>query len=188
MIVFEGTNRTGKSTLAKNISGLLGLPIIRVCNISGNKGLAPMAVDIEELGAKTNDFYEDMVIMEFMNQLYDKPKAIFDRSLPSAHAYRVYKGKEGLSDEILKWWFESLRRKNGLYVWVVSDYYEISEKRGVKEGWMETPDEYSKLMLAFDDLYEMAFDCDCKVLRLENNKEKEIEENTMKILRKLNEP
>lgn len=187
MIVFEGTNKTGKSTLAKNVSGLLGMPIIRVCNISDNMGLAPMMDDIEHLGIKANDFYEDMVMMEFMNQMKYTPKLIFNRSLPSAHAYRVYKGKEGLTKEILEWWFESLRMKDGLYVWVVADYYEIERERGLKKGWMETPDEYSKLMLAFDDLYEMAVDCDCRVLRLENNKWTDVEKNTLEILRKINE-
>ncbi len=186
MIVFEGTNRTGKSTLAKNVSGLLNMPIIRVCNISGNAGLAPMIEDIEELGAKTNDFYEDMVIMEYIRQSRQRQSVILDRSLPSAHAYRVYKDKQGLSKEILEWWFEALRFQGGLYVWVVSDYEFISE-RGLKKGWMETPDQYAKLMLAFDDLYELALDCGCKILRLENNKDIEIERNTMKILRKLSE-
>jgi len=183
MIVFEGINKTGKTTIAEKLSGVVKFPIVRVVNVSQNKGLAPLVKSIEQLGSPTNDFYEDMVIMEFINQTGFK-SVILDRSLPSSVAYRFYKNRKVISSDILNWWFTSLKANNGLYVWVDSSWEQV-HSRGLKQGWMENHGEYLDLHRVFFTLYELAKNMKVNCVKIYNESGTKIEDCVDQIMNQL---
>jgi len=179
MIVFEGINKTGKTRLASEVSKNLLMPIVRVVNVSANKGLAPLKQSIESYGVKTNDFYEDLVIMEYINQTGFN-NVILDRSIPSSSAYRYYKQDKVMSNDIMEYWFKSLKNNDGLYVWVDVRWTTV-KKRGLKIGWLETEKQYNDLHKIFGYMYLMAKEMGVKTLHLKNETEFDYYENLQMI-------
>ena len=96
LIVVEGIDGSGKTTLAKELSGYYKIPIYSMNkDIKYGKFLKEWASGIT-----------DVCIFDFMLQI-PKVKVIIDRSLPSNYAYR-----KGIDNDILGIWYNFVNLLN----------------------------------------------------------------------------
>jgi thymidylate kinase len=121
IILLEGINNAGKTTFASYLSGIIDHRIIRINDVSHNKGLSVFNDLFLEFGFRGNDFFEDMVVMEFMKQsnFHD---VILDRSIVSSYVYRKLKTGFGLPSDFMKWFFLMLRDNHGIVLNFKIDY------------------------------------------------------------------
>lgn len=164
IIILEGSNGVGKSTYAKELASVLGIPIFRPFR-HGNTDLHRKNVNEEapeerlaKFGVEVNTHIEDFFAADFLAAT--GAKVVLDRSLPSALAYgqlgsgrwdTLYKSKN-VCQEMAEVWQEIIRAGgvNVLYVWLVCDH-AVAKGRG--DGWKPTKVQREKLDRMFQEVF-----------------------------------
>lgn len=128
IIVLEGVNGVGKSTLAAGLAKELGGRIVRPFRHGAEHMDADeRAADLKALGIPVNTYVEDMFVADFLRQTQAGAEApvILDRSLPSAVAYGPLDGVVGgtvasptRTDRLLREWIGALSELDVRYIWV----------------------------------------------------------------------
>lgn len=141
IIVLEGLNKVGKSALARLLSDKTGIPIIKLFNREKPDGLYGLKQDLLEYGIVANDFYEDVLALETINQL-GSTHAILDRSIISASVYRKYDIPWG----IWNYWFTIFSQLEGRYIWIDGEYdFYLQRCEEAGEERKHTSEEWSRL-------------------------------------------
>lgn len=163
IIVFEGNDKVGKSTLAKALSEEIGFPIVRVFK---DESIVKLSNEVARIG-KMNDAFEDIVIMEMINQT--GIDVILDRSLPSADCYRRLRKEEPVDIKLISWWFNCLRKNQGFYIWVTaSNEFATKAFKKNKEKKRYTKIEYMRLEQYFQWYHGMCNKNHCKHKTIHN--------------------
>ena len=107
IIVVDGVNRSGKTTLIKSLSGILSIPVVSIYSRNNPSSLFCIKDELLKSGATTNDFFEDIVVTEMVDQIgANKIDFIVDRFFLSAMSYRIMRmGSVGIEEGIVNWWF-----------------------------------------------------------------------------------
>ena len=107
MIILEGADGTGKTTLANRLKDSLDFPIIKAFQ-NTNEDL------LKELKIPTNSYHEDFYFLEYWDQL-GRPDCVLDRSIISGFIYeRQYKFKAAIA---LNYWLSRLLPyKDDIYI------------------------------------------------------------------------
>jgi thymidylate kinase len=163
VIVFEGIDKSGKTTLANILSKELDIPVLRVFK---NNSAKIMNI-VDSYGCKSNDFFEDIVIMDII--LQTGMDVILDRSLPSADCYRRIRGERSIDMEIIRWWRNSLVNVGGVYVWVKASHSFVTSAFHTEKMKMRyTKKNYIRLDDLFHYHYTIAMH-DVKCIRILNS-------------------
>lgn len=128
VVIFEGIDKTGKSTLARKISNTVNYKILRVFDKQKKEDtLYSISKHFRDFNFPVNDYYEDLIITETLSQMKDV-NVILDRTVVSGDVYRKLCGKREIPKEIMEWWYKKLESMNALYIWVDSSYEDILER------------------------------------------------------------
>lgn len=162
IIVVEGIDKVGKTTLANNLAKELDFKHpIRVFKGDEwlNKFIGPY---------KVNDYFEDLVIMDVADKL--KVDVVLDRSLPSGSIYRMIKGGGLLYRNVMVWWYEKLSKNNGVYIWVdanMEKVYDNFEKCGDKMRYDLF--DYDEMKKQFSNYYYAAMTYSIKCIKIDTS-------------------
>jgi hypothetical protein len=125
-VIFEGVNRSGKTTVARMLCDQLSAKYVKVRNRQDVRTLYGIEQQIIDAGYKPNAFYEDVMVMETVEQIFPGPQhrifggVVLDRSLISAIVYNdLYSENLPIPEEVLHWWMGKVL--DGGWVHVVLD-------------------------------------------------------------------
>jgi thymidylate kinase len=112
LIVIEGVNGVGKTTLAKSLSEYLGIRIFKPFRTDHDIHWGTghhLEQSLARFGVPVNSHQEDFFIADFL-ATYTEAEAILDRGMPSAVGYGMARGDIGEADgaAMLLWWFDRL--------------------------------------------------------------------------------
>lgn len=156
VIVLEGHNGVGKSSLARALSTKLGVPIIRPFRNAntdqhlGHEGTGPTAINValRSFGVPVNTFVDDFYVADFLAA--SKVGAILDRSMPSAIAYGFMRHEMSLGhgQKLLDLWQTMLlSAQRTLYVQLGAPK-DVLKKR-CEGRWFPSAKEFDRLDKAF---------------------------------------
>lgn len=172
IIIVEGIDRTGKSTIVKELSKRLHIPIIKVYdkNRQAKNGLYDLGDKIRDCGFKMNDFFEDIIVTQTLSQLHGQYiSAIMDRSLPSADVYRAVRKEKRIDIELIRWWWNKLRWLNSCYVYVSADWGFIKKAFSHNDEKLRyKKSEYVYMDQIFNWYYRMATEYKVPKIKIKN--------------------
>lgn len=160
IIILEGLNGTGKTTVAKALSDLLGAPIYkpfrRETDVHYTGENQRQLFLKNRLHLPINTHIEDLYIADFISVV--RPRMILDRSLPSAIAYGLAEGdpllpKQEDLDQLVRFWETLLLPASPLYVWMHAPY-KVAQERCQGREWPLTPEKSKLLYQQFDCVYD----------------------------------
>lgn len=170
IIVFEGVNKVGKTTLMEKISNKLSIPCFR--NMKNP--------DMKEISGfcHYNDFNEDIVIFNLLRTIGGS--ILLDRSISSDCIYKrminVY-----FPQEILEWWKIKLLELKVIYIWVDSPWDEINNRKNHSEIKFE---KYEYLTKEYRNLYDYLSSCGVRTIHFNNTGD--INKNVDELMIKIN--
>jgi thymidylate kinase len=130
IIILEGLNATGKSTLASQLSGELGYPVIRMFRRSTDDHLDGGLVQYvrQSFGIPANTYIEDAFVAETL--VLTKASAILDRSMPSGTAYGILENRIDLVhiQQLMEFWCDILCRVQTQVIFAHSDRVERARR------------------------------------------------------------
>jgi thymidylate kinase len=144
LICFEGINRAGKSTISKELGHQIGVPVFRAFK---HPDMDLLKVECEKEGFRPNDFFEDLVVMDYVRQT--KSSVILDRAVPSYWAYSILIGRK-TNWTIIHWWLDRFKEMNGVYIWLHAPF-TILKKRINHSSLSES--QYENLKDCYEKLY-----------------------------------
>ncbi len=155
VVIIEGVNGTGKSTLAEALSERYNWPVVRPwrANPDQHLGVADGGEQgrLRALGIPANTFVDDFYVAEMLRVLGQS--AILDRSMGSGIAYGLLDGTVGKKDvsPILKEWARILDAQGAFYVHLACPLKVSQERAGAKRL---TSKEYGALTRTFDKVLQ----------------------------------
>jgi thymidylate kinase len=155
VIIFEGVNGVGKTTIAREVGKRLGIPVYRAFRSDGdnhyvNRGESTL-YKLNEWKVPFNTFVDDLYMADFLRAT--NADLILDRSLPSAIAYAKIYQQQRIPDQtdLVRFWLSLIREINPLFVWLTADY-EVACNR-TDNCTFPTRDKYEDLGKMFDGLF-----------------------------------
>lgn len=123
IIIFEGSDYTGKTTLSKKLSKITGIP--RLCVNFHDMKKAESNLDLQEYAAVS--FGTSLGIVESYN-LYSN--VIRDRSYLTEYVYSKFNinGNRKTREGFFKTWIRKLKENDYLFVYLESDLSDIKER------------------------------------------------------------
>lgn len=126
IIILEGFNGTGKTTLATSLATLLGYRVYRPLR-EGNEGHwddeSSLVRELKRCDVPLNSFIDDVFAVDAIDQLGSR-NVVLDRSLPSALAYDLMSTDR--QEAVESYWIRRLKRINEstpvLYLWMRLDH------------------------------------------------------------------
>lgn len=164
IIVMEGVNGGGKSTVSKIISEQTGLMVCRPFRSEnhelhwGRMEHNALEVWLKEMMVPMNSHVNDMYVADLMGTF--KLNGILDRSMPSAIVYgRVFDHfdglyqKPGVSQRLFEYWQSRLMASGRvLYVWMMCNYETIKQRCSTR--WHPSKAEYKQLVAQFERIFQ----------------------------------
>jgi thymidylate kinase len=172
ILLLDGLNGTGKTTLAKQLSEWFGLPICRVFRRPDNKGgdvhwgafhqgvsrgsdRSTETQLLTEAGVPFNTFVDDLYTADIVAKLRP-PGLILDRSMPSSLVYGTVRGEpvwqdSALAERVWRYW-ESLLLEYGApvhYFMLTGDYENLRARCYSEDRWHPDREVWSQ----YDGLY-----------------------------------
>lgn len=84
-LILEGPSGAGKTTLAKELKSITGVPIYRAFRGTDERINPKMVADMQDLGLSVNGWQEDLYIADLISVI--NSDVILDRSMPSSMAW-----------------------------------------------------------------------------------------------------
>jgi hypothetical protein len=120
LIVLEGVNGVGKTSLAQHLSSEWKCPIFKP--FRGDHGIhwgggSPLEVRLRAYGVPINSYIEDVFMADFL-RMFPAVDAILDRGMPSAVGYGLVHGhvsSPALAQSLMDWWFDQLGTRRDVY-------------------------------------------------------------------------
>lgn len=147
ILMLEGANGTGKTTLAQALSQRWSVPLYRVFKTQAPNTHAPDGLVVKteadgtlaqlaSLGVELNSHVEELFLIDFLSVF--KPSAIMDRGMPSAIAYgreQVRLGIRQATDWEVAWdiWEERASGAGVVYVWLTAPH-PVAKARCLEQG------------------------------------------------------
>ena len=126
LIIIEGPDKIGKSTLINALSKKIPCIIIKNCN-------RPISND------DTNLKKSYQTILQFIKQNHKEYNIILDRFYPSQMVYSILRGKDSFKDNWYNDFEKQVAETKPLYVYCVNQFKTIKERHLLKK------DEYIKI-------------------------------------------
>lgn len=187
ILILEGINKVGKTSIAEKLSSDYGFDSIRMFNKQiPEQTLFQLASELNSFGMPINDFYEDIIMAEFLSQISKDIAIVFDRSVASSDVYRILNGQKPVSDKILEWWYGKLKLLNATYVWVHTDYESISERTNDSDLFKVNPETYIILEKEFTRHFHLSkkYDVRSYLIRPKQNSLEEVTSKVIETLRR----
>jgi len=132
IIILEGLNGVGKTTVGMGLSEFSGIPFHRPFRLAGVKnGFYPDAKRMRELGVPINCYHEEVYISDFLRST--KCPVILDRSLPSSIVYGLFDEDIPNSHEDLEYirgiWRHNMQLAGAKMIYFKCDDYEVAINR-----------------------------------------------------------
>lgn len=124
ILLLEGIDRTGKTTLSKYLSDYLNIPVINLYNKHDHNTLSGLKDFMTEY--KVNDYFEELVTAEMIDQL--GIDIILDRSFPSAWVYRTVNYGNDLDENVISWWCKKFIKTESICFYLQPDIEFITNK------------------------------------------------------------
>lgn len=120
VIILEGINAVGKTTIARILSERCGLPVVRPFRQSSRTGDILAREKLKQLRVPVNTYVDDFYVADLLVQTAQG--AILDRSVGSGVAYGMYHQNTVKNVEegkaIVSAWVETLSRFQGVVLYV----------------------------------------------------------------------
>ncbi len=164
IIVVEGCEGVGKTTLAQALSGRLGVPVIRPFRPPGvHHGTGSEHEQILiDLDIPYNTWIDDMYVADLLRTF--RTGGVLDRSFPSALVHHSGPPKRQVEKAWNLWQLMLNQAGGALYVWIQGSY-ELARSRTIRAGtgglYQERDDQFRshyerwvghKLQLSADDV------------------------------------
>lgn len=132
IIILEGLNGVGKTTVGLELSKHLDIPFHRPFRLEGVKnGFYPDMGKMRSLGVPANCYHEEIYISDFLRGV--KCDVVLDRSMPSAIVYgRLHKdipSDETDVDYLRSIWVQNMIKAKALMVYFRCDDYDVVKNR-----------------------------------------------------------
>lgn len=157
LLILEGLEGTGKSTLARAVARCTNAPIYRPFRTDEHEHMGDgsrVEKMLGELGVAVNTYVEDVYAADLLGAL--RSDAILDRSMPSGLAYSLVQGliPPDRVKELMEWWCWRLGpRADVLYVYMRCDP-AVAAVRGRGARVRHTPDHLESLTTTLDFCYQ----------------------------------
>lgn len=166
LIMLEGINGTGKSTLAAHLTERTGLPVVRPFRDTGgvhwatfggedSTGESEVETNLRRAGVPINTFVDNLYLADIASKMGGS--LIMDRTMISAQVYGTLKGEalyedQYLSDWIMRYWEMLIHRCSAPVVMVhLKASYKVSKARCEAEGrWHPDELEHARMAKLFD--------------------------------------
>ncbi len=150
VIVVEGMNGSGKTKVIEKFTEKHpNFKKIRMYDRTCEEGLHSIKDRISCMGDKTNDYLEDLHILEFVRQ--SGINVVLDRSIISATIHRMLRKERPVSQAIMTWWFKTLVKLDPVYVWFKVSYDNVN----LRSDKIMVHQEYGYLHQAFKYWYKL---------------------------------
>ncbi len=158
VIVLEGLNGVGKSSLAKAMSSFYSIPILRAFRHSrtdlhlsaGDNGIAQR---MKQLGVPANTFVDDVYLADFLQAT--RISCVMDRSMGSAIAHGLLDGSvknPAHALQLVDHWESQLSGLDVVYVYMVADEALCRERCAGR--WQPNRGMWSHLNESFERVYD----------------------------------
>lgn len=147
IIVLEGLNATGKSSVAEQLHGDWGYPIIRLFRCCSDDHLDGSRVEhLRSLGIPVNTYVEDAFVADFL--VRTGAHATLDRSMPSGLAYALVEDRIDSEQvgPLMRLWCDTLRKTKVHVIQLHAsraererriEGREIHPQDGILEEWLD---------------------------------------------------
>lgn len=136
LVIIEGMNGVGKTTLAKKISGYFNIPILRAFKDNPNihfKHSKELELKLTRFRIPFNTYVEDLFVADLLSKCKEL-NCVLDRSMPSAFAYGLEDGdwsNRNMAEEGLHWWIDIIKTRMDLtYIHLMCDVKVSAERVG----------------------------------------------------------
>lgn len=129
LIVIEGINCTGKTTLVNNLGCLLHITPFKCWKSNTGEHWTKDEIDYyRKLGISVNSFEEEMYFSFFISKF--DIKVIKDRDLISALVYSKFRDEDLQFDDLFDIWKKNIRKHPGsvFFVYLYSTYSEYTRR------------------------------------------------------------
>lgn len=159
IVILEGINGTGKTTVASEINKKIGFPVYRAFKSFSTYEHFDDESEygwLKDMNVPFNTHVDDLYVSDFVKTVLCD--VILDRSMPSAIAYgSVYDGEfynEKLVQSTLfgNWQNNMLQVKDCLYVWLEGNYETMKER--CTGRWHPNKSEYKQLNQKFGYMFQ----------------------------------
>jgi cytidylate kinase len=138
-VVLEGGSGVGKSTLAKALAVITGIPVYRPFR-GKDEHISPAVIrDMQNLGLSVNNWQEDLYTADILSVVTSD--VILDRSMPSAMAWNEVSSDALMLAHrraVLRLWAERIVASRAALVLVVCDEATRRERSPTRGGEWET--------------------------------------------------
>jgi thymidylate kinase len=189
IIVLEGINAVGKTTLARTLAARSGACILRPFRPDEEfhfTGHTDVERELGGYGVPVNTHVDDLYVADILSKLWPVTKGhvILDRSMPSALAYGDVASNQNLrligdAVGLMDLWHRTLSKAGAVrYVWLRSSYAAVCQRLASRGSFQLEATTYSKLEALYERLWEMVkFD----KIQLDTS-ESDVEENMARVL------
>lgn len=178
ILVFEGVEKTGKTSVSNWFNENYNFPVIRVFNKhKPDTSLYGLQIILENYGYKINDFIEDIQTLQILSDMKDVPGCvILDRSFVSADIYRAMEFGMGVPSQVFQWWLNKIKELDLVHIFFDQEFSNL-ELRGFFDK-----SRYEYLSSKFNDYYGLMVNKNCNVYRIDG-KEKSVEIMALEIMK-----
>jgi len=138
LVIIEGMNGVGKTTLAKKVSGYFNIPIVRAFKDDTAihfKHAKELELKLRRFRIPFNSYVEDLFVADLLSK-FTSLECVLDRSMPSAFAYGLEDGdffNREMAEETLQWWIDIIKSRTDLtYIHLMCDIKTSVGRVGIR--------------------------------------------------------